>query len=400
MTENTAQEASPRPQRQRAPAKWRIAMGVTLGIVLFVVGIAWIVTRENDVTGVSRAAPPPRNLAGSAVTDAPASAEYARRLAELNRANIAQAETAGKTYVGISGGTSERSKVDENLEQLVVHEKPKDAAPPAPSVAPVTLPPAPIERASATFGSKPGDADPYKAIYQQIGELEKRMDPGTHKVIAIKRNEALDRAASHETTAREAKENSPKSDSTKVKTIVAPIKPGDVLIGNNELELNSDSATPVVVTVITGTEDGGKFFGKFKRQDDWLLIEFDRFLASDGSMYRVKAYVVDSQTPSMSVRSEVDHRYLQRWGGLLASNFLNAYGNAVKAKGSVSIAGVGVGTTVTQNPNYSSSDLWKIAAGDTMKPLVDITRQQFSLPPRVKLFANETVGVLILEVGS
>ncbi len=84
----------------------------------------------------------------------------------------------------------------------------------------------------------------------------------------------------------------------------------------------------------------------------------------------------------------------------MASNFLNAYGNAVKARGSVSIAGVGVGTTVTQNPNYSSSDLWKIAAGDTMKPLADIARQQFSLPPRVKLYSNETVGVLILEVGS
>lgn len=178
------------------------------------------------------------------------------------------------------------------------------------------------------------------------------------------------------------------------------VSPGDILYAVMEVGANSDQAgTPIVARVVSGEWSGAKFIGGFQRMDDRLVLQFNKAVIKDkrgrSVTYSVAGYAVDPNTYSPGVASSVDHHYLERWGGLIASSFLEGFGEAKSRSGTSYYYGN------DNNPgqfktDYDLSDEAWIAAGKVGEALSDKFSDNFNIPPTVKLEPGEAIGILLL----
>lgn len=177
------------------------------------------------------------------------------------------------------------------------------------------------------------------------------------------------------------------------------LRPGDLLYAINELALNSDMPGPVMTTIASGELKGARVFGEFQRQDEHIIVKFNKLLPPGSSeAIQINAYAIDPNTASHAVRTAVDNHYLERWGGLIAASFIEGLANAKSASGSTTTSTYagGGGTTVTSNPQYSISDQAWIAAGKVGEKLSDKLSNKFDRAPTVTLDAGQPIGILIL----
>ncbi len=175
---------------------------------------------------------------------------------------------------------------------------------------------------------------------------------------------------------------------------VTPFSVGEVLYAVNEIAVNSDVPGPVVAQVLQGPLKGGKFLGSFKRHDEQLLLEFEQFSFNNETI-SIEAYAVDPSTSGVAVRSDVDNHYLSRWGGLIASSFLEGFADAVKYSGMETY--VQDGAIVQSYPEYNLNNQMWIAAGNVGEKLAVPMLQNFYRPPTVFLDPGIGLGVLIIS---
>ena len=149
-----------------------------------------------------------------------------------------------------------------------------------------------------------------------------------------------------------------------------PIIPtGKILYGRIVNDLNSDYPGPVLAQAVGGKFDGVKFLGSFQRDHGALLIKLDRAIYPDGETDSIGAFAV---SPGAKLRSvlemDVYHHYLYRYGSLLASAFLQGFG---------------------QSAMYADSTSYPSAMG---MPVIGFNR-----PDSVKIAANTPVGIMIVS---
>lgn len=140
--------------------------------------------------------------------------------------------------------------------------------------------------------------------------------------------------------------------------------------------------------------------GGFQRHDERLVLAFNRAVLPSGETVQLEAYAVDPSTSEASVASSVDTHFFSRWGGLVASAFLEGLGSAKRYSGAQStIYGYGNDTTDQMVWNeYSVEDQAWIAAGKVGEKAGKIFEKGFDRPPTVRLESGTPVGVLILNV--
>lgn len=105
-------------------------------------------------------------------------------------------------------------------------------------------------------------------------------------------------------------------------------------------------------------------------------------------------------TSEASVASSVDTHFFSRWGGLVASAFLEGLGTAKRYSGAQSTI-YGYGNDVTDQMvwnTYSVSDQAWIAAGKVGEKAGKIFERNFDRPPTVRLESGTPVGVLVMNV--
>ena len=121
-----------------------------------------------------------------------------------------------------------------------------------------------------------------------------------------------------------------------------------------------------------------------------------------GADLQLEAYAVDPSTSEASVATSVDTHFFSRWGGLVASAFLEGLANAKRFSGAQStLYGNAAGTTDQMIWNtYSPADQAWIAAGKVGEKASRIFARNFERPPTVYLEQGTPVGVLIISVKS
>ncbi|NNM58804.1 MAG: hypothetical protein HKM04_03215 [Legionellales bacterium] len=136
------------------------------------------------------------------------------------------------------------------------------------------------------------------------------------------------------------------------------IKAGTILFGVLSTAVNSDEPGPVMATIVTGQLKGSKLIGAIQNSPPIpgsggatkLILNFTSmsvpYLPESIS---ISAVAVDPDTARTALGSEVDHHYLERYGSLFASAFLEGWGQEISSAGTTVTVSPFGGTTSTKN---------------------------------------------------
>lgn len=121
------------------------------------------------------------------------------------------------------------------------------------------------------------------------------------------------------------------------------ITAGSVLLAVLDTAINSDEPGPVLATVVDGPYKGAKLVGSLQNTRSLpgtngptrVEVIFSTLaLPYSKDSVTVNAVAIDLDTARTALASDVDHHYLERYGSLFASAFLEGYGSAVQQQGS------------------------------------------------------------------
>ena len=367
--------------------KW---VGVGALVLLVAGGIELVHKKSAPIAAVGTvvSAPPlPDQKAG--VSSNP---EYRRKIALLNQERIVQAEKTGQSSVpsaGGGGGSPGASK----------------EAPPGPPNPYRTTPsedPEALRQAQMEAARKAADA----ANALEQGAVAKEFDGILASWSSQGANLAILAAPKEITPAGNNTKESPGKSSGKgsrakgVGKGIPIIPAGNILYGRIVNELNSDRPGPVLAQAVGGKFDGVKFLGSFQRDHGALVIKFDRVIYPDGETDSIGAYAV---SPGSKLRSgletDVNNHYLYRYGSLLASAFMQGFGQAAMYSDSTSYPSA-MGTPVIGFNGMTLMQQTEMGMGQAGMMLGGQAMNAFNTPPTVKVAANTPVGLMIVaETG-
>ena len=270
----------------------------------------------------------------------------------------------------------------------VVVRKEETPPPPPPAVAPV--------RTALVQPPRTADNAMLKRMLEDLAALDTKLaaaSVGTGQIVWLQdfSDEARE-ATPAEPAAVPAQEPVPAS--------ALGIKPGDLLYAIVETGVNSDVPSAVMATVASGKHKNTRLLGSFQRHDERLVLAFNRAVMPSGETFQFEGYAVDPATSEASVASSVDTHALSRWGGLIASAFLEGLGGAKRYSGAQSTI-YGYGNEATDQMvwnTYNFEDQAWIAAGKVGEKAGKIFEKNFDRPPTVRLESGAAIGVLVLNV--
>ncbi|MDR2142733.1 MAG: hypothetical protein LBR11_13305 [Deltaproteobacteria bacterium] len=310
--------------------------------------------------------------------------DYNRLIEEQNQAQASQAEAEGLSFVPTPVGlltekTELSSPAGKPQEPDVSPNPPKPSslqlkmlpAPHAPPVKPPPLPPSPPE--------KP-DPDLEKAILDDLKSILARSDGQlTGPVVSFP--EAKEKFVS---------QNQPRPDH-----LETTLKPGDLLSATTTLAIDSDINAPALATVTFGPFKGAKLLGKFERGETGAIVTFNRLIPLRGSPLSIEAVAVDPHTSKAAIASKVDDHFFQRWGGLLASGFLEGFGTALGNRGGRIYANGDI--LIQEQPEKTVRDASLEALGQVGRQAGEQFKKNFERPATIHVNAGQSLGVLILS---
>jgi intracellular multiplication protein IcmE len=181
------------------------------------------------------------------------------------------------------------------------------------------------------------------------------------------------------------------------------IKGGSIIFAVLDTAINSDYPdSPVLATVVEGKYKGAKLLGKIvttkgvSGQLDRVSLNFTLMNLDEWPASRpITAYGVDPDTARTVIASEVDYHYRTRFGAMIATSFLQGYGNAVSSSGGTGVTSA-FGTSST-NPQLSPSAKLAVAIGNMGKALGDATKNYINQPPTVRVDSGVGLGILFMS---
>ena len=326
--------------------------------------------------------PPASASLGTARTDAvkaqaggEGSEEYNKKLEAHDQQKANAALTAGESFIPTPVGT-----------KAPVVTRKQDTPPPPPPVTPPRVAPAQAPRTDNTL---------QKRMLEDLAALDAKLASVSLEQgkIVFTHDFSKDKPASAPAAITGGGEQ-PSG------TTLA-LKPGDLLYAVIDTGVNSDVPSAVMATVAAGKYKNARLLGKFQRFDERLVLTFSRVILPDGKDAQIEGYAVDPATSEASVATSVDTHFFSRWGGLVASAFLEGLSNAKKYSGSQSTIYGGMNGQTTDQMvwnTYSPADQAWIAAGKVGEKAGKIFEKNFERPPTVYLESGTAVGILVLNV--
>jgi len=189
---------------------------------------------------------------------------------------------------------------------------------------------------------------------------------------------------------------------TTTTTPAAPlIKAGTILFAVLDTAANSDYPdSPVMATIVDGPFKGAKLLGKLVTtkgvagQMDRISMNFT-LMNEDAwpTSKAVTAYAIDPDTARTVMASHVDYHYMMRFGAIMATSFLQGYGNAITQAGTST---TGIFGTSTTHPELSPGQKIATALGQMGQTLGAATANYINIPPTVKVDAGVGLGILFM----
>jgi type IV secretory pathway VirB10-like protein len=185
-------------------------------------------------------------------------------------------------------------------------------------------------------------------------------------------------------------------------TTGALIKAGTIIFAVLDTTANSDYPdSPVMATVVDGPYKDAKLLGKLvttkgvSGQMDRISLNFT-LMNEDAwpNSKSVTAYGIDPDTARTVMASRVDYHYLQRFGAMMATSFLQGYASAITQAGTST---TGIFGTSTTHPALSPSQKIATALGQMGQTVGAATANYINIPPTVKVDAGVGLGILFMS---
>ena len=168
---------------------------------------------------------------------------------------------------------------------------------------------------------------------------------------------------------------------------------GQLLYAVNDLKADSNGANFVQATVDAGRFSGAVLQGSFRNlKSDRLELIFTT-LSWRNHTYRVKAIGVNPNSPQVGLASEVDHHYLERFGGMFLTSALSAVGQSLQQQGTTASYTLN-GTTQTTVPTKTPLQMGLIGLGGVANGFSSLAQKAANTGPTVILAANTPIGIL------
>jgi intracellular multiplication protein IcmE len=209
----------------------------------------------------------------------------------------------------------------------VVAPKPAPVVVQAPPAPPVAARPVPTTSQATTAEQQ---ENPYAAA--MLGQMSAIAGSNSRPSLSVKTTNVFDsdRQASDDAATVAASQAAQEPiGATFTPEVLIPA--GDIIYAETLTSTNSDLAgSPVLVELTTGEYRGSRVIGNFtvNEASDSMVIEFNTLTTADGDSYEISAFAVDGMTAEGAVASDVDRRYLSRYGPILASAFISSYAEA------------------------------------------------------------------------
>lgn len=181
------------------------------------------------------------------------------------------------------------------------------------------------------------------------------------------------------------------------------IKAGTIIFGVLDTTVNSDYPdSPVMVTIVDGKYKGAKLLGKLTTtkgvsgQMDRVSLNFTLMNMDEWPKSKtVTAYAIDPDTARTVLATNVDYHYLQRFGAIMATSFVQGYANAIATSSSTSTTGI-FGTSTT-HPELSPGQKLATAVGQIGQNLGSVTQNYVNIPPTVRVDSGVGLGILFMQ---
>lgn len=360
-----------RPLHARTGFRWTIAG-------LLIAALAYGYMQSRSAGDPSRVPGGPGNIDSTPGGDRQAeSPRYQETLEDANDQRADEADQAGQSSVPTL----------EQVPQPVAPPPSPSPPPPAPLVETreVVVPPPNPSPAPAAPAPAPAQAAPSTqaaAMLAQMTALMAAWKPPQSEAVVLA-TEAQAPAAPAGTPGAEAPP-----------AILIPA--GQILYAQTITASDSDSPGPVLVEVVDGEFKGARLIGAFQVNDatDRLILQFTQMTLPDGKSLAVNAYAVDPVTAQTSVVSDVDRRWLERYGPLIAASFVTGFSEAVATAGSTVTVLTDSVTTTEGEPSTTESLFAGVArAGEAIANNIAASAPK---GPLVMLESGYPVGLLFI----
>ncbi|MFM0265521.1 DotG/IcmE/VirB10 family type IV secretion system protein [Paraburkholderia sediminicola] len=173
----------------------------------------------------------------------------------------------------------------------------------------------------------------------------------------------------------------------------------DTFYGYMEMPANTDVKTPIKGSIVSGPLKGATFLAKIELPQgaEAALIHTTVIkIPGETKTLPFDAYLVDQNTMSTAMASDVDHHYISRWGSFAAATFLSGVSQAIMQAGQAQqVITTPTATVVAQNP-LSTRQILAVGAGTIGAKAADHLGGLLDRPATVTVDAMP-VGVLVMS---
>lgn len=172
-------------------------------------------------------------------------------------------------------------------------------------------------------------------------------------------------------------------------------KTGQTFYAITENEANSDNPSPILLSIQSGPFKGGKAIATFQVGSDTIGATIKSISPKDSDTIKVEAMLVNPDTATVNLATDVDHHYFQRYALLLSSSFISGLGQAALRTNTTTSTSP-LGSTSTYGELDSKQQVL-VAAGTAGQVLSSELQKGSQIKTTVKIAANTPVAILILE---
>lgn len=401
------------PIKSRKPGYSPAAkIGMMIGVGVVAMSLAYVVASGSDVQ-LSETTSPPNVDATPGGSVQSTSPEYQESLRQENERRANLAGELGVTFTPTPEILLQQQTITPVQETETVEAEPApqepvverqasrriSVAPPeedrAATQAVAEVTPEPETRQTQQTQTEQPPENPYIArMIGQMGIVAQRQEPRPMQASSVARsdNQATTTGANAQAASADAAEAS-----SAALTQDLIFRPGDVLYGETLTTVSSDDQAPVLVEIMAGPQKGARLVGEISanRQAGNLVVNFTSMALNDGSVVAINAFAVDGKSAEMAVASDVERRYLQRYGPILAASFISAYAQA-RSQPARSIVGVGENLQIDREAPTTEQSLFA-GLGAASNVIANDILQSAPVGPKIILRAGYPIAILMVE---
>lgn len=368
----------------------RFLLLASAGIVVIIAAVAYGFSSEVGGSRVTRAPALDPTPGGQRQAESP---RYQETLEASNDLNLAEAERAGETFIAVPEVVPQPIDVTPEEQSPPWRSPIRTSQRPAEVVAPAPAP-APPERLPSN-AAPPQPSQPPRnpwgdAIAAQMGQLAGSWNVQTPLSEVLSEPAAAPNPSDGGTPPGNGGSDAPAEDANVL------IPAGTIFYGQTVTSTNSDTPAPVVVEITAGEFRGARLIGGFQvTEGDRMVVQFSQIALPDGQSLSANAYAVDGRSAETAVASDVDGRYLQRYGPILAASFIAGFAESMAAVGST-LSEIGDSASVSSDePGLVDSLFSGVAAGG--RQLANEVQEGAPRGPLVILQEGWPIGVLFVD---